>query len=748
MDLRELTRRPLAGLLVLGAVLSLTAVLAADSLEAQEPELYSQARSQLAAGDTLAGLASLRELTEAEPDFAAGWGLLGRVLTAKASGVATDFRERLEADRALRRALALDPDHPLYLLALGQLMRKQQMYVDAQRVLGRAAETMEKSPERLPPEERAELWFQRGLFYEDAYLDTRGLMFVPDLPVQSPDCAVVGTFCLNFARPKDFNEYFRHAADLSEEGDDDFERTLDAFRRALDADPTHDAAFRRLTIHLVERGDYGEALRVARRFRDEAPDSPWGYFTLGLIYQRTGRDSLAQVEFDRGLELAPPGIAAHYRDISPLLRESLAEGYQREGDRQRQLMEQILWRKSDPLYLTPGNEVRVAHLARVTYADLMFEDPSEGVWGAETEQGVIYVRYGAPERIWQVRRDAAREESAQEAMDVMAGAAPSSQASVLAGGRWIFWNYGWELPNFIFQKQLRWRHASHLLSGYSKAMEEQVREAMPAVYSTSFDLLGHPLQLARFRGAADTIIELDFYSEVPADELLSESDSLDVGLFLFAGAEHREIYRRSVRVAAPLRPQALTYTLPLLGGRYTYSVEARAVSGKAAVRRGEVKLEPFLDGQLALSDVVLANAVVPRTQDPSRRRDFAINVNRRFEFDPDLPLAIYWEVYGLTTDEGGFAQYQVTLSVTDAEGGGVLARVTGALGRLFGLSGEDALELTYERVVALSGDRVPEYMTMEFADSEPGEYRVQVQVTDQLSGASVVGERTFTVTGL
>jgi len=747
MNRRLHTRRPLAGLLVLAAALVLTITASTPSLAvAQEPGLYSRARSQLAAGDTLAALASLRELTEAEPDFAAGWGLLGRVLTERASGVATDFRERQEADRALRQALALDPDHPLYLLALGQLMRKQQMYVDAQRVLGRASEAMQRSPERLPAEERAELWFQRGLFYEDAYLDTRGLMFVPDLPVQSPDCAVVGTFCLNFARPKDFNEYFRHAGDLSEEGDDDFERMLDAFRRALDAYPAHDAAFRRLTIHLVDRGDYAEALRLARRYRAEAPDSPWGYFTLGLIYQRTGRDSLAEVEFDRGLELAPPNIAAHYRDISPLLRATPAESYQRQADQARQLMEGILWRKSDPLYLTPGNEVRVAHLARVTFADLMFEDPSEGVWGAETEQGVVYVRYGAPQRIWQVHRDAAREESAQEAYSAMAGQ-PASVASVQGGGRWIFWNYGWELPNFIFQKQLRWRHASHILSGYSKAMEEEVREAMPAVYTTSFDLLGHPLQLARFRGAADTIIELDVYAEVPADELLNAADSLEVGFFLFGGAQHQEIFRRSLRIASPPRPQALTYSVPLLAGRYTYSVEARAASGKAAVRRAEVELDPFRDGVLALSDIVLANSVVPRTQNPARRRDFAINVNRRFEFDPDLPLAIYWEVYGLTRDEGGFAHYQVTLSVSDAEGGGVLARVTGALGRLFGLSGADALELTYERLVELTGDRVPEYMSMEFADSEPGEYRVRVQVTDQLSGASVVGERTFTVTG-
>jgi len=70
MNRRLHTRRPLAGLLVLAAALVLTITASTPSLAvAQEPGLYSRARSQLAAGDTLAALASLRELTEAEQEI-------------------------------------------------------------------------------------------------------------------------------------------------------------------------------------------------------------------------------------------------------------------------------------------------------------------------------------------------------------------------------------------------------------------------------------------------------------------------------------------------------------------------------------------------------------------------------------------------------------------------------------------------------------------------------------------------------
>ncbi len=699
---------------------------------AQEPEAYRSARAELAAGDTAAALKLLRNLTKSAPDYAPGWGLLGSVLTDIASGVETDFRQRLEADKALRRALQLDGNNPAYLMALGSLMRKQQIYLDARRVLNRAADAVEKYPEKIEPEEQAQLWFQLGLFYEDVYLDTRDLVFVPDLPVQTADCGGLGSFCLNFTRPKVFNEHFRNAASLTQFGDDDLQRTVDAFRRALDALPTHAPAFRRLAVHLIERDDYGEARRLAQRFQRESPDDPWGYMTLGLVYQRTGQDSLSQVEFEKGLALAGPDIADHYQSVSTILRESQAEEYEGANEIARRQLEAVLWRKSDPLYLTAANEVRVAHLGRVAFADLWFEDPSVGRWGADTEQGQIYVRYGPPQHIWQVQRDASREISTMEAFE-------TRQTAAKAGGRWIFWNYGWELPNFIFEKQLRYRRAKHMFSSSSKHMEEDAREIQPAVYSTSFELHQYPVQIARFRGAADSIVEVDFYSEVPGDKLLEQADTVELGLFVFGGPEHSELYRRTLDAPITPSPKALTYSLPLAGGRYTVSLEARARDGSAAVQRGDIEVVDFRDGQLALSDLVLATSVTPKSEAPSERRDFAIQVNRRSVFDADLVVAVYWEVYGLATDDEGFADYRVELSVTDAEGKGVLARVA----RAFGFGEDEQIELTYDRVVRFNGERVPEYLSLDLFDAEAGRYRLRIRVSDRNAEVVASAEREF-----
>jgi len=695
---------------------------------AQEPALYDSARAELASGDTLTALELLRRLTRERGNFAPGWGLLGIILGERAGGIETEFTARREADRALRRAWELDHTNPAYLMALGQLMRKQQMYYDARRVLNQAKKYMEERPEEeIVPAELAFLWFELALYAEDIYLDTRNLVAVPNLPVMTPECSNMGAFCTNFTRPRDFNEHFMNAPNLSEEGEDDYGKMVEALRRVLDADPVHAGAFRRLTIHQIERGELAEARRMAERFREDVPDNPWGYMTLGLVYYRMGLDSLAEEQFDQGIALAGPDVAGHYRDMSYVLRERLADEYNDAGAETRRWVEDVIWRKSDPLYLSPANEVRVAHLGRVSFADIWFEDPGEGRWGADSERGSIYVRYGPPERIWQIRRDAALTTS------------PTASVSPQGGGRWIFWNYGWELPNFIFEKQMRFRRANHMVASVSKSWEEEARMAQPAIYAASFELYDYPAQVARFRGASDSIIEVEMYTEAPADKLIERPDTIDLGLFLFAGADFTEVFRRALRAPVEPKPVPLTYSLPLAAGTYTYSLEARASDSAAAVKRDSIVARPFRDGELALSDLVLANAVTPLTPEPLDRRGFAIQANRRLVFDRDLPVAVYWEVYGLATDPEGYANYEVELSVTDTQGKGVVARVAGA----FGFGEGDEIELSYERVVQFNGQRVPEYISIELVESEPGDYMVEIEVRDLIAGNNFSARRIF-----
>lgn len=730
----------------------------AHSQEAAAPELYREAESRLARADTLGALAALLELTEAEAEYAAGWGLLGMVLAEKAGGVATDFLERQQAEKALKRALTLDPGNPAYLAALAKLMRKQQIYLDARRVLGRAVDATEERPEAISGRALADLLFEQGLYHEDQYLDTWHLMFAPNLPVGGP-CREAPTFCLNFDDPRAFNEYLIHASDLSEFAEDDFRRMEEAFREALSADPSHAKAFRRLAIHLVDRGEYRDAIQLAELHEAAAPASPWSHLVLGLVRQRMGNDSLAEVEFDRGLALAPPEIAEHYRDVSLILREDQAEAYSRANEAARRRVETKLWRQSDPLYLTEENEVRVEHLARVAFADVMYEDPSEGIWGSDTEQGAIYVRYGPPLRIWKIRRDASRELTAGDLAALEAGPPfEPRQTTDHGGGRWIFWNYGSDVPNFIFQRQLRYRRAKHVFSSASKAWEEELRERHPAHYRTV--VIEIPVQVARFRGATEDEVAVEVHSELPLEGLAHDIDletgSIETGLFLLDpdGDEvFREVEEAILRYEDSSSRNNLRSWRVILppGGELTAAVEVHdRTTDRAAAARATFFWTPFPNDSLSVSDILLAERVRPLAADPLRRGDYDVIPNPGRRYSQNQAVHLYYEVYGLRADGEGYASYEVSLAVkvrSLRRGGGIEA-LLGLLADTWGFSvvGDDRVELRYEREVMLEGhDRAIEYLSLDLGKAPAGEYEIELKVWDRQQDRVAGRTRTFTV---
>lgn len=700
----------------------------------QAPPPYLDALRALARGDTSLTVVRLRQVTRDHPDFAEGWGRLGQLLALRASGVASRFEERLEAEEALRRALRLDSDHPRYLSALGLLLRKQQAYNDARRVLARARNALKRHADVLEPREGAELLYQLGLFSEDVYLDDYRSVRPFGLPVRTPECADIivdpegfaalgpdrpgsGDFCLNFIRPRRFNEILSGAIDLSKDAEDEWSATRTAFLEALRIDPTHTGAFRRLAIHLYDRGEFEEMEQVCRAFLEAAPSDPWGYLLLGLLRSLEGHDSAAALAFREGLNRSPPFFGEHLRDVENLLRPDLAEQYRMAAPEARRAFEPLLWRKSDPLYLTPQNERWIEHMARVVYADVMFEDLSTGLYGAETEPGVIYVRYGPPRRIWKVAK----------------GSLTGSLRE--PGGRWIFWNYADSLPNFIFEKTLRWRRMSHGLTTFSKAMEEESRKREPTAYRPPFPYQPMALRVARFKGQASDI-EVDFYAVVEADRLTAvKGDTVEAGLFLFDPRDHQSILERRVRFPGRRRAQPLTFTVSVTQDSLLYSVEARPRAMRAAgVARGTVIASPFPSDRVSLSDLLIAEGVEPLASEPLGRRHFRIAVLSTDTVGVGLPFTLYWEVYGLQAGADSMLHYEVTLRVQGVDEKGVLADVVSFFGRALGFTRREDLSLLWQRSTAPKGDRIPEFVEVSLGERKPGRYRAMVEVRDLVTG--------------
>jgi GWxTD domain-containing protein len=338
--------------------------------------------ARAASGDTAAALAQFRQAVEVAPRLAQAHFQLGRLLARYASTVETDFRERVEAERALREAIALDPYNPAYHAELGILFIKQHMRIDGERVLNRALEMAEERRLELDPALLADVHFNLGWVHEISYERWRDRRLTPLYRE-----AIPATLPWSDRLNRYVDAYLEDARPIENAGQATRDVMLEHYWTALRNDPTHFDASRRLLVHLLEDGQFSEYLSVARRLVEAHPDRPAAGLYLGLGLHVAGRENEAAAAFERALARLPERERAPLLSIEPLLRRKRAEDYLLMDDSSRTEYEHAFWRLTDRLYLTEANETRLEHMARVAYADLRFAEPATGRRGWETEAG-------------------------------------------------------------------------------------------------------------------------------------------------------------------------------------------------------------------------------------------------------------------------------------------------------------------------------------------------------------------------
>lgn len=717
------------------AALLVTAATAPRSLPAQEePELYRQAQSELAAGDTLAAIATLRELTEAEPDFGPGFLRLGALLSARSSQLEGDWRLRKEAEKLLREAWRLMGADPETLLEYGLLLRKQGMRVDAERVLNRAWREAVRRGQEFDPGNRARLHYELGRIYETWWEDFQDLVMIP-WSAQQISCSRIDVMLpiheLAFwphrdqavLCPEEWAEQLAGTVPLADLRSDDRQRMVDHFRLAMEADSSYADAALRLLGHLADGDEWGEYLRVARRLVRSQPDDPRPHLFLALGYHELGLDRAADSVFGRALALLPAGERLIFEDVTPLLTRAQRERYAELGSSGREEAARIFFASADPLFLTEVEERRLEHYARLAWAELKFGDPTIRRRGWESDRGEIWVRYGRPWKRYQC---------------------------CYGAGRHDYWSYGRRGPVFVFARSLTYRHAR--LTEVARWQASQLAVRAPELYrpvtvTVAFDM---PHQLVRFRGSEPDLTRVEIYAAPPLDSLeAAPGSSLHAGIFLF-DPDYRPLWSHRDTVEVGDVPVGLTYTLDLGTAEYRYGVEARTYGPESEARpavraRESLEIPGFPPGELSVSDLLLADAIRPLEPSPDRREQLRIWPSRTLRFASGAPVHLYFEIYGLDTGEEGLARYRVDLAVEDARQRNVVDRVLRGVVELFSRGREREPRVSWERVVAVSGDRAMDYLSVELPELDPGEYVVRLQVMDSATGESVERERRFQI---
>lgn len=647
-------------------------------------------------------------------------------LRALATRKITDaWRERLSAEDELD-AIFRDAAHdPRVYLAYGWLRYQAGMRVDALRLVKRAWDRAADATPPLAPRERAVLHYLAGRIQQDWWRDWRSHGHFAQTAFGQFNCQPRQRQRLpppNYNEPSTLVDLNVKCPAVFEELMDTFfvsdrELKLDvraamaaSFRASIAEDSTYWPPAEALAGELAYEGRWDSLAQLARELAVRFPTDfrPRSY--LGVVAHQAGRDTIALEYFRSAMEHMPDSVRALYDDPDRVLGPPARRALAAQPPEVQRAFTAAYWKSKDVLFLTDLNERLVEHYSRVTVANLLFREPETGTAGWDTDAGDVWIRWGRPKKIREM---------------------------AVNNGRVSFWTYGLE-PDFVFFRLLTYApyhtHGDALL-WVNRALQEEPTRHVPSGVDT---ILDSDRQLARYRRRDGTweVLVLAPYPE------FSPSDSVTEGItFLNATFDPVARHRRPSRQDA----EGLAVTVSgLQTGTYSIATEILNHTRRALIRtRDTLTLAPA--SGLAMSDLLIARHVEPLVDGETvlTRRNLRFDYLYGTRAPREASIALYWEIYGLSTRADSTAQFSVTVEITDATERSLPARILRGIGRGFRSEGP-RVRLEYERTQSIPGSSTPEWVTID-PDWNSGEYEIVVRIRDRLTGAEVAASRRIIV---
>lgn len=713
----------------------LTATLLALALQASPAPCEGAWRRVQTDWDTTAGHAavadSLRRAARRDSKDGERWLDYGAFLVFTSSEEQSDWRDRVEAEKALDRALRLLDHDPSPMALFSVLRRKQGSRIDAKRLMDRAF-GMERDAE-IPLGDclRAELHYQLALIHRTWWEDWEQMHWMPPTAPAIGRCSAIegapdpqlaaeaGVVCA-----AEFHERMSYAQDLSNMRHDDRDAMIAALEAALDRWPAHTDARRQLLLVYYELGDW---YRFDRTVEDglAAGSDPWvRLWAASGAYWRARFDDARRYLTEALPDLAPAERAALLEPARIMAPEdSAAWTAYAPGIKERR--DSIFWHASDPLFLTEENERLLAHVARATYAATKFDVPTLDRVGLDTDAGTILLRYGQPLRRWTFR------------------SSRSINGYDVPGRRTTYWIYDSVSPPFVFERNVtyrRWRFSELTQDAFERNVERVPQHWDPTEAFEVWDSL--PVLIARFEDGPTQVYDVYGYWTNPDPSL--ERDSVEAGFFVFDAAMGSLVQERRFRTAETERLR-LRFRIPLMPNAYRYSIETLAQPGRAVRRaRGLLQVTALHSATPRLSDLLLGRGVGHHPSAIRHRDDLRLSPLYDHVLEPGDSLAVYWETYGLRLDTADNVRYRVTLSVEDSTRSGI-AGLVGRLGAALGLGARSGVSLTWDVEVPNSDGIRRDVIVLDPPAWDPGSYVVRIAVQDLVSGGVARVERSVRV---
>ena len=777
-----------------------------DSIE-EGKEAFREERYEAAAR-------AFERAAEADPQNAEAHYLLARVYFE------TPLRDAKKAERAIDRALALEPNNVQFLVARLQQLRTESWNFFVERI--KEAKRRELAREILVLDStNAFAHEELGLSNIRDFWRYRNAIMLPNLggptayvdddEVANPleergiEAGTVGPSAISGGADEDGaavpfgaslnpNEVFLAdrfdvetlraqgvpVQSLAGRAQRAYDRAIGHLEQALASDPRRRSVYDALMGIYALKGEYGAALEMLEQMYVHFPEDPTTWSYLGLAHERTGNEDAADRSFQTAFQFMTPEEKQAYEGLRDLLPENEKKRYEDEPV----AYASRFWTSKDPRYLTPYNERKLEHWARLTYADLLYGAPDLDLRGWNTQRGQILVRYGLPQadvtivpgstpittrraisRVLQTTTTEVDEDG--NATAVRTGEDPEVTTVATGAALDMFeeantynvWDYGdfrfvFEDPFRNGEYRLYSPSASDISAGtdawindYEIRARETFREVPERyIYEAPGRQIEIPYLISTFRGEGD-LADLYVHYGIPIVEYNPDQRQIDVtantGTFLIS--DERDILAEQRRTIYGLRTSQIipfdetnlwvdTKVMRAPPGTHEVSVEFETASqATVAVQRREVDVPDYAADRLALSDVMLAYHIEETENDEPLgdadvvRRGLSIRPAPWTVFSVRQPVYLYFEAYNLQLGSDGQSDYTVEISLVPKE---TAKGITKVFKGLFG--GDEGVSVRYPGSSATPDPS--EYQILDATDQPPGLYTLTVRVRDNLAG--------------
>ena len=504
------------------------------------------------------------------------------------------------------------------------------------------------------------------------------------------------------------------------------DRAIDAFTSSAARRPDHAESWLQLVPLQVEKKNIAAASSAALRAKQSAPDEPEAELAVAYTAYRQGRLTQASESFGRAIPKLHPAARKRFDDIGPVAtHEDTVRLGGMSAPAQREFVRRF-WKEYDPDPTTRHNEARLEYWSRVTQAYFLFFNSKRGEWD---QRGEVYVRYGPPE--------VATYNPLGANLTVRMGTVGSYPANMLV---WHYPSLGmvvsmqdrlltenYMLPMTLYSDPDPRPHPAFIGDHNGNMATRQGRAVFPSLPPGVQEIESEGV-VARFEARDDT--RLLGQLEVPGTpgQRLSAT-------WVVLDSTQREVTRatRSLSPSAcdPTRLRVADFAASLPPGAYTVGISVTDGAGGRGVFRTTTEIIDRRPG-VRLSDIVVACGT-PTPGAPVVRPE----PNPGARVVGDDPLAAYFEIYDLATNDAGKARFEYVYTVRS------VARDDRIwITRVFKPT-RTVPPIRASRVEEHTGSLRRQYVSVPVESLPAGPYELEIEVRDLTGGTRAITRANF-----